>query len=43
MTRPFPVTRFVFAALVLVVRGLWALPWWLMLVGALVTVLLVNG
>ena len=31
MTKPFPMTRVAFSALVLVVRGFWALPWWVML------------
>lgn len=32
MMQPFPLTRLAFSALLLVVRGLWALPWWLLVV-----------
>jgi hypothetical protein len=35
MTKPFPVTRLMFVALVLIVRGLWAFPWWVLLIGAI--------
>jgi hypothetical protein len=31
MMQPFPLTRLAFSAGVLIVRGLWALPWWLLL------------
>jgi hypothetical protein len=39
MMQPFPLTRLAFSALVLIVRGLWALPWWLLLLSGFVVAL----
>jgi hypothetical protein len=35
MTKPFPVTRVALSVLVLAVQGFWALPWWVLLIGAI--------
>lgn len=41
MMQPFPLTRLAFSALVLIVRGLWVLPWWLLLLMGFFVALLV--
>jgi hypothetical protein len=43
MTRPFPITRLVLGAGLLIVRGFWALPWWLMVGVGFVVALLMTG
>lgn len=40
--QPFPITRLVFSGLLLIARGLWALPWWSLLILAIVVALSIE-